>query len=65
MKTTQKVEVSFTDAMGRTLFVRQFTCEASQVCGRSFDMISFTNGWYLLNIITKNGKTSVPVIVKH
>lgn len=65
VKTKQQVRVTFSDALGRTLYFRQFSCDAMQVCSQSFDMGPFTNGWYFLNIFTKNGKTSRPVIVQH
>ncbi|MBE0650731.1 MAG: right-handed parallel beta-helix repeat-containing protein [Bacteroidales bacterium] len=65
MKTTQKVKVSFSDAMGRTLFYRQFSCMALQTCNQAFEIMPYTDGWYFLNIFTQNGKTSIPVIVQH
>ncbi len=65
VKTKQQVKVTFSDALGRTLYFRQFPCAAMQVCSQSFNVGSFTNGWYFLNIFTKNGKTSRPVIVQH
>jgi len=65
LKTSQQINVVVSDVMGRKLKVFKTTCQAMQTCNQEFDVGSLTNGWYFLNIFTKNGKTSVPIIVQH
>ncbi len=64
-KTTQTVKASFSDALGRTIFTRKFRCEAARTCHQTFSMIPLKNGWYFINIFTKSGRISLPVIVEH
>ena len=65
LKTNQQINIVLSDVMGRKLAVRSVSCQAMQTCKQEFNMAYLTNGWYFLNIFTKGGKTSVPIIVQH
>lgn len=65
MKNKQTVTVSFSDVMGRIFFVRKLSFGAMQLRYFGINVAPLTNGWYFLNIFTKEGKTSIPIIVQH
>ncbi len=65
LKTTQQVNIVLSNVMGMKLGVIKTSCQAMQTCKQEFDIGFLTNGWYFLNIFTKSGKTSVPIIVQH
>lgn len=64
LKNTQYVRATLTDVLGRLMLIKKFHCNSGQPCSQSLDLAPFSGGWYFLNIFTKKGKTSVPIIVQ-
>ena len=65
MKVKENVSITLCDSMGRTILKRKCACEALQTNYQRFDVTDYSNGWYFLNILSKDGKISVPFVIKH